>query len=186
MIACFPEFLAQSSRINCYIIRVQRSWYLIPASNKYSRQNPITFARQITPNLAEFIPNLGLARLNLPFEANTGRILVTQTVVTAVGAIVCTVFGLVAFYSALLGGLACIIPNAYAIWRVFGKNRAVHPNDPRIFGIMLRAEMIKFATTACVFAAIFWLVSSINPIAMFSVFTVVTFAGWIEAGLRIR
>ncbi len=136
--------------------------------------------------MAEIASISNLTRLNMPFQAGTGRILITQAVVTAVGAAACAFFGIVALYSALLGGLACILPNTYAIWRVFGKNRAVHPEDPRIFGIMLRAEMIKFATTACVFAAIFWLVSPINPIAMFTVFTVVTFAGWVEAGLRIR
>ena len=132
------------------------------------------------------IQNFGLTRLNLPFQSGTGRILVTQVVVTTIGVIFCALFGLVAFYSALLGGLACIFPNAYAIWRVFGRNRGVHPSDPRVFGIMLRVEMVKIAITGCIFASIFWLISPISPIAMFAVFTVVTFAGWIEAGLRIR
>ncbi len=98
----------------------------------------------------------------------------------------CAFFGAIAFYSALLGGIACIVPNTYAIWRVFGNNRAVHPADPRVFGIMLRTEMIKIVVTGCVFAAIFYLISPINPIAMFATFSVVIFAGWIEAGLRIH
>ncbi len=125
-----------------------------------------------------------MTQLNLPFQEGTGRILVTQAVVTAVGVAVCAFFGIVAVYSALLGGLACILPNAYALWRVFGKNRGAHPADPRNFGIMLRAEMIKFALTAGIFALIFWLIHPINPIVTFVVFTVATFAGWIEAGLR--
>jgi hypothetical protein len=50
---------------------------------------------------------------------------------------------------------------------------------------MLRAEFVKFAITGIIFAAFFWLINPIDPIAMFSVFTVAMFAGWIEAGLRI-
>ena len=79
-----------------------------------------------------------------------------------------------------------MVPNAYAIWRVFGNTRALHPADPRVFGIMLRTEMVKIAITGGVFAAIFYFISPINPIAMFAAFSLVTFAGWIEAGLRIR
>ncbi len=136
--------------------------------------------------MAEIIHNFNSPRLNLPFQAGTGRILVTQVAVTAIGTIICAFFGMTSLVSALLGGLACILPNAYAIWRVFGNKRGIHPSDPSNFGIMLRAELIKFALTAGMFAAIFWLISPINPIAMFAVFTIVMFAGWIEAGLRIR
>ena len=135
--------------------------------------------------LAELIQNSGMTRFNLPFQAGTGRILVTQTIVTLVGTIIFAFVGIVALYSALLGGIACLLPSAYSIWRVFGKNRAVHQLDPRIFGIMLRAEFVKFAITGIVFAVFFWLINPIDPIAMFSVFTVAMFAGWIEAGLRI-
>ncbi len=142
--------------------------------------------RKIIAKLTELVQKPGLTQLNLPFLSGTGRILITQAAITAICVIVCSLFGFVAFYSALLGGLACIIPNAYAIWRVFGNRRAPHPADPRVFGIMLRTEMIKIVITGCVFAAIFYLISPINPIAMFAAFTVVTFAGWIEAGLRIR
>jgi len=46
--------------------------------------------------------------------------------------------------------------------------------------------MVKFVITGIVFAAIFWLVSPIQPIALFAVFTAAMFAGWIEAGLRIQ
>ncbi len=136
--------------------------------------------------MTELVQNSDLTRLNLPFQSGTGRILITQTAVTVIGTFVAAFFGFTALYSALLGGLACIVPNAYAIWRVFGHNRALHPSDPRVFGVMLRTELVKIAITGCVFAAIFWLVSPINPISMFAVFSVVTFAGWVEAGLRIR
>lgn len=126
-----------------------------------------------------------MTQLNLPFQAGTGRILVTQAVVTLIGTIGFGFSSFVAAYSALLGGIACIIPSAYSIWRVFG-NSKLSENDPRTFGIMLRAELVKFAITAMVFAAIFLSVSAIDPIAMFAVFTAAMFIGWIDAGLRIR
>lgn len=154
--------------------------------DSYCARQQILVSRHYLLNLSESVQNFALTRLNLPFQSGTGRIVVTQVVATAIGTFLCAFFGLVAFYSALLGGLACILPNTYAIWRVFGRNRGVHPSDPRVFGIMLRVEIVKIAITGFVFAGIFWLISPINPIAMFAVFTVVTFAGWIEAGLRIR
>ncbi len=112
--------------------------------------------------------------------------MVTQLIVTIIGTVISAFFGIVAAYSAFLGGIACLVPNTYSLWRVFGRNRGVSPYDVRIFGIMLRAELVKFAFTGVVFAAIFWLVSPIAPVALFSVFAVAMFAGWIEAGLRIR
>ena len=136
--------------------------------------------------MAELTQNLSMTRFKLPFQAGTGRILVTQTIVTLFGTLIFAFAGIVALYSALLGGIACLLPSAYSIWRVFGNNRTVNQLDPRIFGIMLRVEFVKFAITGIVFATVFWLISPIDPIAMFSVFTVAMFAGWIEAGLRIR
>lgn len=127
-----------------------------------------------------------MPRLNLPFHSGMGRVLITQTLVTGVGAVLFSFMGFAAFYSAVLGGVACIIPNAYSLWRVFGVHRRIHPHDPNVFGIMLRAEMVKFALTGAVFAAMFWLIQPIDPVAMFSVFTAAMLIGWIEAGLKLH
>ena len=135
--------------------------------------------------MAEYIQNNQMTRLNSPFQAGTGRILVTQIVVTLIGTVAFGFSSFVSAYSALLGGIACIIPSSYSIWRVFGQHRP-GAHDTRTFGIMLRAEFVKFAITVIVFAAIFLSVSNIDPIAMFSVFAAALFIGWIEAGLRIR
>ena len=135
--------------------------------------------------MAEYIQNSHMTRFNLPFQSGTGRILVTQAVVTLIGTVGFSFSSFVAAYSALLGGIACIIPSTYAIWRVFGKHQ-LSANDPRTFGIMLRAELVKIAITAMVFTAIFLSVSNIDPIAMFAVFAAAMFIGWIDAGLRIR
>ena len=120
------------------------------------------------------------------FQSGTGRILVTQTIVTLVATVLAALFGVVAAYSAFLGGLACVILNAYSIWRVFGRKKSLSPADPQIFGIMLRAEFMKFVVACITFALFFYTISEINPIAMFSVFAIATFAGLVEAGLRIQ
>ena len=136
--------------------------------------------------MTELIRNARGPRLHLPFHSGTGRILVTQTLVTGVGAILFSFMGFVAFYSAVLGGIACIIPNAYFVWRVFGVHRRIHRHDPNVFGIMLRAELVKFALTGAVFAALFLLIHPIDPVAMFLVFTAALLIGWIEAGLKLQ
>ena len=140
----------------------------------------------VKPKLAETLNLSRLTQLQLPFQSGTGRILVTQGAVVLAGTITCLFWGLIAAYSALLGGLACLVPNTYTLWRVFGEHHALHPSDPRIFGVMLRAEIVKIAITGFIFAGIFYLFEPINPVAMFAVFTIATFAGWIEAGLRIN
>ena len=123
-------------------------------------------------------------RLTIPSGA--ARIPLTQTVITLIAAGAFAFVDFIAAYSAFLGGLACILPNTYAIWRVFGAGRGSHPSGFRTFGIMMRAEFSKFVLTGALFALIFWLVPDINPLAMFSVFVLAMLAGWIEAGLRIN
>ncbi len=137
-----------------------------------------------TIQMAEYVDKIHMTRL--PFESGTGRILVTQVVVTLIGTLAFAFAGIVSAYSALLGGIACLIPSAYSIWRIFGKDRRLSPYDSRTFGIMLRTELVKITITAIVFVAIFWLVDTVDPVAMFSVFAAALFIGWIEAGLRIR
>ena len=79
-----------------------------------------------------------------------------------------------------------MLPNAYAIWRVFGARRTRHRPAMSALGVMLRAEFAKFVITAAIFALVFWLLPTVEPIAMFSAFVIAMFAGWIEAGLKIK
>ncbi len=124
-------------------------------------------------------------RSSLPKGAN--RIPATQAIVAVIGtALFAVLFDANAAYSAFLGGVACIAPSAYAVWRVFGSGRGATASGMRTFGLMIRAEFAKFVLTGAIFAAIFWLVPQINPFAMFTVFVVALFAGWIEAGLRLN
>ncbi len=114
------------------------------------------------------------------------RILVTQGVVVAIGIVLCTLFGIVHAYSAALGGIACLLPNAYSIWRVFGVKRSRSKIQTGEFYRMLKAEFAKFVLTGFLFVLFFMSISPIEPVAMFTVFTVATFSGWIEAGLRMN
>ena len=133
----------------------------------------------------ENIQNRQIMGSEAPFQAGTGRILITQAVVTLIATVAFSFASYVSAYSAFLGGVACLIPSLYAIWRVFGSKK-LSDNDNRIFGVMLRTEFVKLGLTAITFAAIFWLVEQIDPIALFSTFIAAIFIGWIEAGLRIR
>lgn len=86
-------------------------------------------------------------------------------------------------HSAILGGVACIVPNAYAIWRAFASSRS---SDSGVVGLMLRAEVAKFVLTGLLFALIFATIPEVEPVTLLLVFTVAMFAGWIEAGLRLN
>ena len=127
-----------------------------------------------------------LARMKNSFPTGANRIPVTQALVSLLGVALFAFFGVTEAYSALLGGVACVVPSTYAVWRVFGSKRGAARSGMRTFGLMIRAECVKFALTGAIFALIFWLVPEVEPVAMFAVFVVALFAGWIEAGLRMN
>lgn len=77
----------------------------------------------------------------------------------------------VAAYSALLGGLACAIPNAYFIWRAFRYRGARFAT--RVADALFQAEAWKFMLTALFFAVIFQRVEPLNFIALFAAFVTV-------------
>ncbi len=137
------------------------------------------------PELNVLAQNSHITRMKWSLPTGANRIPVTQAGITLAGVVIFAFVSLPAAYSALLGGLACVAPNAYAVWRVFGAGRDQTHSGLRTFGLMIRAEFAKFALTGAIFALIFWLVPDINPFAMFTVFVIALFAGWIEAGLRL-
>ena len=123
--------------------------------------------------------------LTLTYSVNgPTRILVTQSIVVAACTVVASVFGLVHMFSAILGGVVCIVPNAYAIWRAFESGRS--KADSGVVGLMLRAEVAKFVLTGLLFALIFAVIPDVEPVTLLLVFAVAMFAGWIEAGLRLN
>ncbi len=99
-----------------------------------------------------------------------------------VGAVLAAVFwglhGYVAGYSALLGGLASAIPNAFLASRLVVPRR-----DPGARGLLRAAwvgELGKLVLTALIFGAVFVLVRPLAPAALFAGFIgaqLVVFAG---------
>ncbi|MGH8221938.1 MAG: ATP synthase subunit I [Woeseiaceae bacterium] len=90
------------------------------------------------------------------------------------------VSGSVAGYSALLGGLTCVIPNAFLALRL-----AVPRRDPGAAALVRAAyigELGKLALTVLMFSIVFLLVRPLSPGALFGGFIgaqLVTFAGFL-------
>lgn len=90
------------------------------------------------------------------------------------------VFGVVAGYSALLGSLTCVIPNAFLGLRLIVTQREQGAKA------LLRAawigELGKLALTVLLFSLVFALVRPLNAAALFAGFIatqLVTFAGFL-------
>ena len=89
-------------------------------------------------------------------------------------------FGTTAGYSALLGSLACVIPNAFLGLRLMAPRRDAQA--------LLRAawvgELIKLALTVLIFTLVFTQVRPLLPAALFAGFIVTQLATF--AGLQTR
>lgn len=86
-----------------------------------------------------------------------------------------SLWGLVAFYSALLGGLIFIVPNAWFVHRVFRYQGA--RAAPLMVAEVFRGEAIKFSLTAILFAAVFLLIEPVSAPALLFTFAVMVVAG---------
>ena len=88
--------------------------------------------------------------------------------------------GRIAGYSALLGGLTCVIPNAFLALRLVVPRR-----DPGAHGLLRAAyigELGKIALTVLMFSLVFTLVRPISAMPLFTGFigaTLVTFSGFL-------
>ncbi|MGB5332903.1 MAG: ATP synthase subunit I [Woeseiaceae bacterium] len=107
------------------------------------------------------------------------KLLVAQIGVGAVLAVVLwSIYGDVVGYSALLGSLVCVIPNAFLALRL-----AVPRRDPGAQALVRAAhigELGKLALTVLFFSLVFTLVKPLSAAALFAAFIVtqlVTFAG---------
>lgn len=111
------------------------------------------------------------------------RVLVLQLGLSAVlAAIFWGTDGYVSGYSALLGGLTCVIPNAFLALRL------VVPRPDPGAGSLVRAayigELGKLALTVLMFGAVFVLVRPLAPLPLFAGFIgaqLTTFAGFLMA-----
>ncbi len=110
-----------------------------------------------------------------------GKVLAAQLAVTVVlMAVLWILSGSVAGYSALLGGLTCVIPNAFLGLRL------LLPRREDGAGALLRAaylgELGKLALTVIMFSVIFTALQPISAAALFAGFIaaqLVTFAGFL-------
>ena len=95
------------------------------------------------------------------------RVLLWQFVVGAVlAAALWGVFGRVAGYSALLGSLACVVPNAFLGLRLMAPRR-----DPGAKALMRAAwvgEIMKLALTVLLFVLVFTQVRPLSAAALFA------------------
>jgi len=104
-------------------------------------------------------------------------VLLWQLLVSLALALVLLFFGTVEAYSALLGGLICVIPNAYLAGRLLMKSGA---GDSRVF---LRAaftgEVIKLLLTGALFAVVFVNIKPLNVLVLFAGFIAAITVQWI-------
>ncbi|MDH3372107.1 MAG: ATP synthase subunit I [Gammaproteobacteria bacterium] len=107
------------------------------------------------------------------------RVLVGQTGVGVVLAAVFWVFfGHVAGYSALLGSLTCVIPNAFLALRLVVPRR--DPGAEALIRAAYIGELGKLALTVLMFSLVFVLVRPLAAVPLFTGFIgaqLVTFAG---------
>ena len=107
------------------------------------------------------------------------RVLMWQFVVGVIlAAVIWGVFGIVAGYSAILGSLICVVPNAYLGLRIMAPRR-----DP---GALKQAawvgEIGKLALTVLFFTLVFTLVRPLSAAALFAGFIasqLVAFSGFL-------
>ena len=109
------------------------------------------------------------------------KVLLAQLAVTVVlGMLLWNIDGQVSGYSALLGGLACVIPNAFLALRL-----AVPRRDGGARSLVRAAyigELGKVALTVLMFSMVFSMVRPLNAAALFTGFIaayLVTFSGFL-------
>ena len=99
------------------------------------------------------------------------RIILLQLVTTVVAALVAGMLGgLSALWSALLGGICCVVPNALFALRLHASAQKPGGTNPMAFFF---GEFIKIATTFALMGATVWLYHGVNWLAFLLSFIVV-------------
>ena len=109
------------------------------------------------------------------------KVLVGQLGIGAVlAAALWGLYGHVAGYSALLGSLTCVIPNAFLALRLVAPRQ--DPGARALIRAAYFGELGKLGLTVLMFSAVFVLVQPLSPAALFAGFIaaqLVTFAGFL-------
>ncbi|MCH8943464.1 MAG: ATP synthase subunit I [Proteobacteria bacterium] len=107
------------------------------------------------------------------------RVLMWQVLVAvALAAVLWGIYGNTAGYSALLGGVTCVVPNAFLALRLVVPRR--DPGGQALIGAAWIGEIGKLALTVLFFTLVFTLVKPLSAAALFAGFIVtqlVTFSG---------
>jgi ATP synthase protein I len=98
------------------------------------------------------------------------RLVLMQLATTAIAGMIAGLIGGVhALFSALLGGLCCVVPNGLFALRLFMDERKSQVS-PMSFFI---GEFIKIGMTIAMFGAIVWLYRDLNWLALLAAFILV-------------
>ncbi|WP_152205807.1 ATP synthase subunit I [Marinobacter changyiensis] len=108
----------------------------------------------------------GTRFIHLPFA----RWLIAEGTILIILSVLWSFESRLAGYSALLGGLIYVIPNAYFAHRMFRFQGA--RNARLMVGDLFRAESVKLALTAVFFAAVFILMEPVHAPALLFTFAV--------------
>jgi ATP synthase protein I len=104
-------------------------------------------------------------------KSTVDRIVLAQFVMTMVVAGLSLIFGWVAAYSSLLGGMVTVLPGFIAARRL--RNSLLIKQSELLGGIstlVVRGELVKFALSVMLFIAIFILVTRLSAAFFFTTF----------------
>ena len=104
------------------------------------------------------------------------RVVLAQLLTTFCLSLFLFPMGTVYAISAAVGGLACAIPNAYLLWKLF-RYRGARAAQ-KIARSFYQGEAGKFALTLLAFTMIFTLIEAVEPVALFGAFIVVQLVNW--------
>ncbi|MDX2422107.1 MAG: ATP synthase subunit I [Amphritea sp.] len=108
-------------------------------------------------------------------RAKVKRIFQIQMAVTLAIALAALLHSVVAAYSALIGGILYLLPNAFFAWRVLGRQT----NTPRgVLADMYIGEIWKMVISIFCFAAVFILVQPVSPFPLFLTFILLQVLNW--------
>lgn len=110
------------------------------------------------------------------------RVIVVQGILTILVALAAWLHSDVAAKSALLGGLICLLPNAYFTWRAFRFHGA--RSMTQIVNSFYQGAFWKFLLTALCFTLVFQQVESLNVLALFVAFMTVQLGHLASANLK--
>ncbi|GGC11154.1 ATP synthase subunit I [Oxalicibacterium flavum] len=97
-------------------------------------------------------------------------VVLTQLATTVITSVIAgLIAGLPGFFSALLGGLCCVVPNGLFALRLYIAAQMTKSVSPMTFFF---GEFIKIGVTIAALAAVVWLYRDVNVLALVAAFIV--------------